>query len=180
MNKHLFGQSPRILFRYVLLVCLTVLYVICPFFLSARDISFCILTPFIDAEEKNLVLFDYYVYGTEQRFDEGMEKRVPQIKDKLKERNEAVIVKVPGNNVRRIYADYSVVFDQTVPELNIEIYVAKNVTFKNMSVPFVTAETLLERYLERFFKWFFVFMLAADAILCLEDRLKRIYGMRMH
>lgn len=162
-------------FRYLFFLFLIVLYVFVSLFVTARDVAYRMLTPLVETNEDNLVLFDYYVYGTEERFNEAMGKVVLPVKDELKKKGEAVVVKIPGKGERIFYSDYSVVFDESVPELNIEIHIVKNISLKKISVPFATAERLFEVYLARIAKAVYVFILVLTLFLCFEKIIKRYY-----
>ena len=159
-------------FRYLFSLYLIVAYILCSF-VSARNVSFRLLTPFVSVDDNNLLFCDYFVYGTERRFNEGLITDVPAAKDRLKESGDAVVFKIPGRGKHIVFSDYSIVYDENVPELNIEIYVAKNIAVGKISLPFVTAETLIEHYLPLALLVFFSAFFLPTAFLCFHDIRKR-------
>ena len=120
------------------------------FFNPAQEIVYGVLTPFINVDEDKTILYDYLVYGTGRRMDEGYVIDVPEIIDKLKDRGEGIIIKEKGDSYKKTQYDYIFMRDEDVPELNIEIYIAKNVEFPFGSFPFRTSELFLENIVEKF------------------------------
>ena len=147
-------------YRNILLIFWLVYWIIAYFsvvqFFSVRNVVYRLLTPYLGTQEDNLVFFDYYVYGTERRFNEGLEKDIPKAKELLKLNNEGVVIKIEGEDDILSRGDYLLIRDHNVPEFNIEVYVAKNIFYRNMSIPFPTAVHFLEYHTERIIFWVFI------------------------
>jgi hypothetical protein len=88
------------------------------------------------AEDENLLLYDYQVYGTEERFNQGLIEDVNEVKNDFKDRNEILAIKIYGEKETIVYHDdYLYMTDLDTPELNIEYYLVKDMEFNDMNVP---------------------------------------------
>lgn len=87
-------------------------------------------------EDNYLVLYEYKVYGTEARMQKALETEVPAHIQLFKSNADVLVVKIPGE-ARKVqtYQDYVCIEDPSVPELNIEFCIAKNVDFFGYSLP---------------------------------------------
>ena len=159
----------RHVFQFYLFIYLVLASFLVAYLVDFYDLSYRALTPYLGQEEENLVFFDYYAYGTERRFSKGLTEDVIQSTQKLKENREGAVVKVPGKKASIICENYILVYDENVPDLNIEIYVAKNVNFWAMSLPFPTVVSLVERYSQIIVFWIIVFLLFFDLFFCFKE-----------
>lgn len=101
-------------------------------------------------EDENTVFYDYKVYVDERRFDSGLKNDVPVVLEKFKEADDILLVKIPGEEKTTELKDgYWLIKDSTVPELNIEYYVLKNIDFANNSIPSHTFLTLAKNILKK-------------------------------
>jgi|SRR6056297_2711774 len=109
------------------------------------DLAYRLATSMSMTEEDNLLLYDYKVYGTEERFNQGLIEDVEAIKNNFKERNEIVGIKIHGETESIEYKDdYIFITDPDTPELNIEYYLVKDMEFNDMNVPSRTFIMLFE------------------------------------
>ena len=134
--------------RYFWLLFLLIVYLYSVFFNPAETIVYGVLTPHINIDPKETILYDYYVYGTPRRMREGYVTDVPDAISKLRERGEGIIIKVKGEPLQKRGYDYIYIQDESVPELNIEIYIAKNVEFSFGTFPFRTVKLFLENLIK--------------------------------
>lgn len=113
-----------------------------------KDLAFNISAPYVNTEPKNLVFYKYKVFGTENSFNKNLFAYIEREKEFLKSKDEFIIVKIQGEyNVQR-KGDYVLITDDTVPDLNAEIYIAKNFDIGNNSLPLKTVVVLLHRVLK--------------------------------
>jgi hypothetical protein len=86
-------------------------------------------------EEENLLLYDYKVYSNEIRFENGLIEDLALQKARFIERNEIMLVKIPGDARIEFFDDYVLVQSPEVPELNIEYYLVQNISVGDISLP---------------------------------------------
>lgn len=113
-----------------------------------RNIAFRISVSFVNTEPKNLVLCDYKVFGTENSFNKNLLAYIEEEKNFLKSKDEFTVVKIKGEYSVNRKADYILISEESVPELNVEIYVAKNFDFNNNSLPLKTVVILLQKIIK--------------------------------
>lgn len=95
--------------------------------------------------KKDLVLFDYEVFGSKKRFETALETNVPLKRDEVRDRREVLIVKVYADQYKEEFIDnYWFITDPSTPELNIEYYIASSVTILNSTLPCFTFIGLME------------------------------------
>lgn len=124
-----------ILFGLIIITCL-ILFIVAPKRIISNDFPFMIATSLAITDESNMLLFDYKVYATEERFNEGMLNDVEKMKLAFRERSEIMAIKIYGENESiQIKDDYVFIVDQDTPELNIEYYLIKDMMFDEMSFP---------------------------------------------
>lgn len=124
-----------ILLGLVILTCL-ILFIVAPKRIISNDLPFKMATSLAITDESNMLLFDYKVYATEERFNEGMLDDVEEMKLAFRERSEIMAIKIYGENESiQIKDDYVFIVDQDTPELNIEYYLIKDMIFDEMSFP---------------------------------------------
>lgn len=140
MQPHNREDFPIILTKVILLgvlilTCL-VLFIFAPKKIISNDFPFVVATSLAISEETNLLLYDYEVYATYDRFEQGLIDDVSETKATFRERNEIMAIKVYGLSNRIEYKkDYIVIYNQDTPELNIEYYLIKDMMFDEMSFP---------------------------------------------
>lgn len=89
-----------------------------------------------EVSEESMVLFEYKVYGTQERMTKGLETDLPGKIAQFKANDDILAVKVPGESFSyETFAEYILVHSQNVPELNIEYCVVKNVNAFGSSLP---------------------------------------------
>ena len=117
------------------IAALCFLYLLVPNRVIAKELGYRILVFYVNTETENLYFYDYKVYGTKKIFNAKFIDYVIKEKEILKDKNELTVVKINGENGVSVCGDFVLVRDVTVPELNVEIYIAKNIDFKNYSLP---------------------------------------------
>ncbi|MGD9909431.1 MAG: hypothetical protein AB7U79_02360 [Candidatus Izemoplasmatales bacterium] len=96
-------------------------------------------------DSSNLLLYDYDVYATEARFTEGLIVDVNTVKAEFMERSEILAVMICGDEYKVEYKeDYLFIVNPDTPELNIEYYLAKDLSVNNMNVSCRTFIMLFE------------------------------------
>lgn len=124
-----------ILFGLIIITCL-ILFIVAPKRIISNDFPFMMATSLAITDESNMLLFDYKVYATEERFNEGMLDDVEEMKLAFRERSEVMAIKIYGENESiQIKDDYVFIVDHDTPELNIEYYLIKDMMFDEMSFP---------------------------------------------
>lgn len=149
-------------------VLLCVLYLFIP--TVAKELSYKTIVYFVNTDDANLFLYDYKVYGHQNVFDKKYADYVKKEKNYLKSKNEIAVVKIRGKNNKTVKWDYVLLSDENVPELNVEIYLAKNADFDNNSLPCKTVLVFLTDLLNTVIKVSFCLILA---IRCLEIIINR-------
>lgn len=95
--------------------------------------------------DDNLLLYDYKVYGTDERFEEGLVNDVNTVKLDFMSRSELLAVKVYGNtDLIEIIDDYIFITSPLTPELNIEYYLVKDMAISDINIPCRTFIMLFE------------------------------------
>lgn len=123
------------------------LFVFLPHFNIANDISRSFVFNHVNTDSENLVLYGYKVYGTEEVFYKNYSSYAEKEALKLKIKNETTVVKINGEKLKKIETNYLLIADNSVPELNAEIYIAKNVDIFSLSLPCKTILVLLKSIL---------------------------------
>lgn len=124
--------------RFALRIFIIIFFIFFTVFGVTERFIYHTLLPFVNTDEENLVFLDYKVYGNERLLDKNCKKYISEKKGYLKEYDEFVVVKIKGSSRKIIKIDYIIFYDDSVPELNVEIYVAKNVDFGVNSLPLKT------------------------------------------
>lgn len=112
---------------------------------SVRNLSFYLAAPFVSVEAEKLVFCKYKAFGTEDSFDKYLTDYVEREKNLLKSKNEFIVVKIKGEYSVERKADYVLVREEGVPELNAEIYIAKNFDVAGDSLPCKTVVLLMQK-----------------------------------
>lgn len=119
---------------FVLLVIIGLILV--PKELMNYDEVYSFATSAADINENTLVMYDYKVYGTENRFNQGLDSDVLSQLSTFKERGEILLVKIYGEDENLVYKeDYWLQTSGDVVELNIEYYIVPNIRIQNNSLP---------------------------------------------
>lgn len=133
---------------FLILICFFV------FFIHAdvtKDVVFKFCTPYVNTEPENLVFYKYKVFGTEKSFQKNLYGYIEREKSFLKSKNEFIVVKINGKNSVDRKADYILIHEESIAELNAEIYIAKNFDFGNNSLPLKTLVVLLQKAVKTIF-----------------------------
>ncbi len=149
-----------------LLFCVLFLFV--PHRYAASELSQVIAARFVNTEDQKLVFFDYKAYGTKRVFNDKKNSYIAEKKDYLKSKNEIAVVKITGEHKIVVQWDYVVIYDESVPELNVEIYIAKNLDFYEYSVP---CKTVL-LFLSEIFYCIIVCIYCLAVFICLVKTIK--------
>ena len=112
---------------------------------TVKDFVYGICTPYVNVEPENLVFYKYKVFGTETSFNKNLFKYVEEEKKFLKSKDEFCVVKIKGEYNMQRKADYILISEESVPDLNVEIYIAKNFDIGNNSLPLKTVVLLLQK-----------------------------------
>jgi hypothetical protein len=124
-----------ILYGVFLIVCATI-FIFAPKKIIDDDFAFTIATSLAITDESNLLLYDYKVYATEERFINGLQTDVIETINAFHERNEIVAIKIRGEiNKIEVKEDYIMIVDLDTPELNIEYYLVKDMRFDDINIP---------------------------------------------
>lgn len=102
----------------------------------------------VNLNENNLVLYKYKVYGTENSFNKNSGVFIEEEINLLKSKDEFIVVKTRGEYAIEYKSDYIFISEETVPDLKVEIYIAKNIDFGNNSLPCKTIIILLQKALK--------------------------------
>ena len=112
---------------------------------TVKDFVYGICTPYVNVEPENFVFYKYKVFGTETSFNKNILKYIEEEKNFLKSKNEFAVVKIKGEYSVKYKADYILISEDAVPDLNVEIYIAKNFDIGNNSLPLKTVVLLLQK-----------------------------------
>jgi hypothetical protein len=86
-------------------------------------------------DDNHLVFLDYKVYGSEERFEEGLVNDVATRLASFKTRHEILLIKIHGAAALTAKDDYWVKAAPETPELNIEYYIATTLVVENTELP---------------------------------------------
>ena len=134
--------SQLIAFSIIVLTAISCL-IFAPKNAFSDHLPYTIASSLASLDSDNLLLYDYKVYSNENRFNDGLIYDVAKKLADFKQRSEILAVKVPGDYSVEYKTDYYLIHDSTVPELNIEYYLVKNITFSDTSLPARTVILLL-------------------------------------
>ncbi|MGE4571294.1 MAG: hypothetical protein AB7E09_00970 [Candidatus Izemoplasmatales bacterium] len=119
----------------LILLLIIVLFSIAPKRVFYETSSYELATSSIILEEDNLLLYDYKVYGTDQRFQRALSEDVEIVKQDFLDRNEIMAVKIYGEiSTVKIYDNYVFLTDPETPTLNIEYYIVKDLEINNIQL----------------------------------------------
>ena len=112
-----------------------------------KDLVFSLSVRFLDTEENTLVFYKYKAFGTQNSFDKNSIDYIETEKDFLKSKDEFTVVKIRDESRVFYKRDYVIICDENVPELNVEIYIAKNIKIGAYSLPCKTTAFALQKIL---------------------------------
>ncbi len=124
-----------ILYAFIL-VLVIVSVILIPKVIFKRDAATTYAISLASTDDVNLLLYDYDVYATTTRFNEGLIAAVDIVKQAFDERNEVLAIKVYGETKtieRR--NDYIYITDPNTLMLNIEYYLVKDVALNDITIP---------------------------------------------
>lgn len=119
----------------VIILFLIIFMIIIPKKVFDENAPFILAISIAITDDDNLMLYDYDVYGTEERFNEGLDSDVSAVKADFKERNEILVVKIYDEDITtEVRNDYIFMTHPDIPELNIEYHLVKNVSINNIYI----------------------------------------------
>ena len=128
----------------LILLLILILFSLAPKEVLDEDASYELATSMSIIEDDNLLLYDYKVFGTENRFNQGLVDDVNEVKADFKERNEILAVMVYGQRETFVFKDdYIYITNPQTPELNIEFYLVKDLEINEVNLP---ARTFIKLY----------------------------------
>lgn len=95
-------------------------------------------------DDEDLVFLEYKVYASEERFAIGLDKDVATHKASFVSRNEIMVIKIHGEKGSSFASDYWTLSSPETPELNIEYYIAQNLSVSGTSISCRTAIMALD------------------------------------
>lgn len=113
-----------------------------------KELAFRFCTPYVSTESDNLVFYNYKVFGTENSFEKNLSQYIAKEKNFLKSKDEFIVVKIKGEYLVKHKADYILISEENVSDLNVEIYIAKNFDIGNNSLPLKTVVLLLQKIIK--------------------------------
>ena len=136
-----------IVYTILLFICIMI-FILAPKKVIDDDFPYEIATSLAILEDSNYLLYDYKVYATEARFLEGLEIDTMDTKESFRERNEIMAIKIYGDNDKtEIKGDYLLITSQDTPELNIEYYLVKDLSFDGTNIPNRTFIMLIKEFM---------------------------------
>lgn len=122
--------------QLISLVVLVVMVILLPKTVFDDPTPFRLATSMALIDKDSLLLYDYQVYATEARFNQGLTDDLKTVHDSFKSRSELLAVQVNGNDYRVEYReDYIFINNPEIIELNIEYYVVRNLQFDGITIP---------------------------------------------
>lgn len=146
----------------ILILCLLIfIFFILVFQITSKGYIYNFTSGFAKTNENNLILYDYEVYANETKFEKA-KNRISEVVDRLKEKGETVLVRLPSkkNGITR-NGDYVIKYDNTAIELNIEYYVVKNMKIFGYDIPCKTFISIFDK------TFLTVYVMASEIILCI-------------
>lgn len=148
-NKKRIQTKPIIITKLVCYVSLLLVVVVGLFVMPKQFVSYdkvySLAVSLADIKDETLVFYDYDVYATENRFQNGLNTDVNDKLVSFKERGELLLVRIPGSEISLVNkGDYWLKTDPEAYELNIEYYLIPNVNWNGNSFPSRTSINLLK------------------------------------
>lgn len=122
--------------QLISLVVLIIMIIFLPKTVFDPPTPFRLATSMAVIDEDSLLLYDYQVYATENRFNQGLTDDLKTVHESFKSRSELLAVQVSGDEYRVEYReDYIFIINPDILELNIEYYVVRNLEFDGTTIP---------------------------------------------
>lgn len=122
---------------YTIIISISfVLIVLLPKKVFDKSTPYEIATSIAIIESNNLLLYDYEVYSTDERFQLGLIDDVAIVVDEFKTRNELLVVKINDSTSNvEIKEDHLIITDPSIPHLNIEYHLVRDVNISEIRIP---------------------------------------------
>lgn len=147
-------------------------FIIAPKRVFSKDLPYTLATSLALTTEENFLLHSYKVYGSEDRFNDGLISDVAEQKEAFKTRNEILAVKIYGAPKIEVKEDYLLIQDTGVPDLNIEYYIVQNLIIDETSLPCRTFIMLLQDVFTLINTIYFAVLLFLSLIITLPSSIK--------
>ncbi len=135
----------RTILYSVVLLLTTVLFIVSPKHIFSKDFPMVIACSLAVIENENLLLYDYKVYASEERYKKALDSDIRDVRDAFLQRGEILIVRTRGpEETLENRNTYFLMTSPNVPELNVEYYLIQHVKFNHMILPARTLVLTLE------------------------------------
>jgi len=158
MNVQFIKRRIKLLVFLSTFLITSLTYTFTPKVVFEDELPYQVATSMAIIEEDNLLLYDYKAYSTDTRFQNGLIEDLAIQKAKFLDRNEIMLVKIPGDSKVEFFNDYVLVHSQEVPELNIEYYLVQNISIADISVPARTLVMLFQDVIAVVNNVYFIFL----------------------
>lgn len=113
-----------------------ILFIVAPKKVFSSETPTTLAVSMAITDEDSLLIYDYKVYSTEERFNKGLVFDVKEVELEFQKRNEVVVVKIYGEDEKVEIRD-NVIFitSPETPELNIEYYLAEYIKIGDTNIP---------------------------------------------
>jgi hypothetical protein len=129
----------KVVVNTVIIVLWLVFVIFAPKTVFAKDLSYQLATSMAIVSAENMMLYDYDVYSTEQRFNTGLINDLQEVKKAFHDRSEVLAVKIYGTtSILEVKDDYILIISPDTLELNIEYYLVKDMEFNDTNIPIRT------------------------------------------
>ena len=119
----------------IIFLCL-LFVILAPKVVFSKDLPYTLATSMAITSDENMLLYDYKVYSTDERFNNGLIQDIEKVKSSFRDRNEVVAVKIYGTtSTLEVKEDYIFMTSPDTPELNIEYYLVKDMSFSGTNIP---------------------------------------------
>ena len=136
-------------FLILSLIAYLVFLVMSPKVIIPSERTYQIATSQARIDSESLLLYDYFVFATENRFIASLENDFPIILEDFKERGELVAVQIPGDRYTvEVNDDYLLITNPQTPELNIEYYLVRDMQIADINIPIRTFNLLFSDLIE--------------------------------
>lgn len=129
----------KLITRLISLITLLIMAIVLPKTVFNAQTPFRIANSMAVVDENSLLFYDYQVYATEARFNQGLVEDFEEVINSFKSRSEIVAIQVNGDQYSLEYRDdYIFITNPEVPDLNLEYYLVRNLEFDGISLPIRT------------------------------------------
>jgi hypothetical protein len=158
MNSQAIKRRIKLAVFATTLTITSLFYVFSPKVVFEAHLPYRVAISMAIIEEENLLPYDYKVYSNETRFEKGLVDDLALQKARFIDRNEIMLVKIPGDPRVEFFDDYVLVQSPEVPELNIEYYLIQNISAADISIPARTLIMLFQDVIEVINNTYFAFL----------------------